>query len=258
MKYPFLLAILGVTLGFCFDNWQDLRISINNPLIYGEGSPICIMYYVFNSFSFGGAFTGYFSTTMAAIPFAANYCWELGGGMSIYKASRCGRHAYARSKFLVASVFGGLTMFLGGLVFMLLLGTYLPIVTPEKILESQGIPFFRALTIGNGVLYLAIILYISFLSGTLWGSVGLCTSAFFPSSYVAICAPFIFRFFLTQIGRLLKLPNGLRIEMLLSARGKIYSDSVTLIVITIVVLALVFLCYRLFTERIERRIWNAE
>ena len=141
---------------------------------------------------------------------------------------------------------------------MMVLGTYLPIVTPEEILESKGIPFFHALTIGGGVPYLAIILYISFLSGALWGSVGLCTSAFFPSSYVAICAPFIFRFFLTQIGRLLKLPNGLRIEMLLCARGKIYSDSVTLIVTTMVVLALVFLSYRLFTERIERRIWNVE
>lgn len=57
---------------------------------------------------------------------------------------------------------------------------------------------------------------------------------------------------------LAEIANGLRIEMLLCARGKIYSDSVTLIVTTMVVLALVFLSYRLFTERIERRIWNVE
>lgn len=258
MKYPFLLAILGVTLGFFFDNWQDLRLSINNPLIYREDSPICVMYYVFNSFSFGGVFTGYFSTIMAAIPFAANYCLELGGGISIYKVSRCGRRAYVRSKFLVASVFGGLTLFLGGLIFMLILDAYLPIVTPEKILESQWIPFFRTLTIGSGAPYLAIVLYISFLGGALWASVGLCASAYFPSHYVAICAPFIFRFVLTQIGRLLKLPNGLRLEMLLSARGKIYSDTVTLVATTVAVLVFIFLCYHLFAKRIERRIWDGE
>ncbi len=258
IKYPFFLAILGVTLGFCFDNWQDLRLSINNPTIDGENSPICVMYYVFNSLSFGGVFTGYFSTTMAAIPFAANYCWELGDGVCIYKVSRCGRHTYVRSKFLVAAALGGLTMFLGELVFMLLLGTYLPIVTQEKILESQWIPFFHMLTIGGGVPYLAIILYISFLSGALWGSIGLWISAYFPSSYVAVCAPFIFRFLLVQVGRLLNLPNGLRLDCLLVARGTIYSDFVTLVVTTATVLVLIFLCYRLFMKRMERRIWDVE
>jgi len=258
IKYPFLLAILGVILGFCFDNCQDLRLSINNELIYRENSPICVMYYVFNAFSFGGMFTGYFSTTMAAIPFAANYCLELGDGVSIYKVSRCGCRAYVRSKFLVASVLGGLTMFFGGLFFMLILATYLPIVTPAKTIESYWIPFYHALTIGNGTAYLVIILYISFLGGALWASVGLCVSAYFPNRYVAVCAPFIFRFVLTQIGRLLKLPSGLRLELLLSAKGKIHSDAVTLAATTVAVLVLIFLCYRLFAKRIERRIWNVD
>lgn len=257
-RLPFLFAVFGVLLGFCFDNWEDLRISINNPLIYSEGSVISIMYYFFNSFSFGGVFSAYFASMMAAIPFAADYCLETEGGMSGYKISRCGSNAYVRSKFLVASILGGLTLFLGGLIFILILGTYLPIVTPAKIFESYGIPFFSALSFGNGAAYFAIVLYLSFLGGALWGSVGLCASAYFPSSYVAVCAPFIFRFLLTQIGRLLKLPNGLRLEMLLSARGMIYSDTVTLIITTLAVLMLIFLFYRLFRKRMERRIWNAE
>lgn len=258
MKYPFLLAVFGVTLGFFFDNWQDLRFSINHSVIDADSSPICIMYYVFNSLSFGGVFTGYFSATMAAIPFSTNYCSELSDGVSIYKISRCGQRAYVRSKFLVATVLGGLTLFLGGLLFMLLLGISLPIVTPAKILESQWIPFFRALTIGNGAPYLAIVLYLSFLSGALWGSIGLWISAYFPSSYVAVCAPFIFRFLLVQVGRLLNLPDGLRLDRLLVARGTIYSDTVTIIVTTAAVLTIIFLCYRMFMRRIERRIWDEE
>ena len=258
LRLTFLFSVLGVFMGFCFDNWEGLRSSLYIPTQYHENSVKCVMYYFFNSFSFGGVFSEYFATIMAAIPFAANYCQEMAGGMSIYKIPRCGTRTYAQSKFLVASMLGGLTLFLGGLLFMVILGTYLPIVTPGKIFESQWIPFYHALTIGNGIPYMAIVLYIGFLGGALWASVGLCASAYFSSSYVAICAPFIFRFVLTQIGRLLKLPNGLRLELLLSARGTIYSDSVTLIVTTAAVAFLIFVCYRLFTKRIERSIWNVE
>lgn len=258
LRLPFLFSVLGVFMGFCFDNWEGLRSSLYIPTQYHENSVKCVMYYFFNSFSFGGVFSEYFATIMAAIPFAANYCQEIAGGMSVYKIPRCGTRTYARSKFLVASMLGGLTLFLGGLLFMVLLGTYLPIVTPGKIFESQWIPFYHALTIGNGIPYMAIVLYISFIGGALWASVGLCASVYFSSSYVAICAPFIFRFVLTQIGRLLKLPNGLRLELLLSARGTIYSDSVTLIVTTVAVLLLILMCYHLFTKRIERSIWNVE
>lgn len=223
--FPFLFAFLGVTLGFCFDNWEDLRtFIINNPLIHTEGSVGCVMYYFFNSFSLGGMFSEYFAAIMAAIPFATNFCQETEGGLTVYKISRCGSRAYIRSKFLVASLLGGLTLFLGGLIFILPLTAYLPIVTPAKLFESEWIPFYQALAYGNGVLYLVIVLYISFLNGALWGSVGLCASAFFPNSYVAICAPFIFRFILVQIGRLLKIPDGLRLDMLLCARGYLYSD----------------------------------
>lgn len=258
LKFSSLLAVFGVVLGFCFDNWQDLKNFFITPLISGENPDICVLYYFFNAFSFGGVFSEYFATIMAAIPFAVNYCQETDGNMSIYKISRCGKYAYARSKFLVASILGGMTLFLGGLIFILALATNLPLVTPEQIFETNWVPFSRTLIIGNGWPYFAIMLYISFLGGALWASVGLCASAYFPSRYVAICAPFIFRFFLTQIGRLLDLPNGLRLEMLLCARGKIYSDTVTLVATTVAVFVLIFLCYHLFANRIERRIWDVE
>ena len=258
LKLSFLLAVFGVVLGFCFDNWQDLKIFFITPLISGENPSICVLYYFFNAFSFGGVFSEYFSAIMAAIPFAANYCQETDGDMNIYKISQCGKYSYARSKFLVASTLGGMTLFLGGLIFILALAAYLPLVTPEQIFETSWVPFSGTLTIGNGWSYFAIMLYISFLGGALWASVGLCASAYFPSRYVAICAPFIFRFILTQIGRLLNLPNGLRLEILLCARGKIYSDAVTLVATTVVVFVLILLCYRLFAKRVERRMWDVE
>ncbi len=149
-------------------------------------------------------------------------------------------------------------MSLGGLIFILVLSTYLPLLTPEQFLEIRRLPFSRALTVGNGEPYFAIVLCISFLGGALWGSVGLCASAYFPSVYVAVCAPFIFRFVLVQTGRLLKLPGALRLDPLLEAREIIYSDAVTFIVTATEVLSLIFLCYRLFCIQLERRIWDVE
>lgn len=257
LRLPFLLAIFGVVLGFCFDNWQDLRNFFIAPLIGGEEPSICVMYYFFNAFSFGGVFTEYFAAMMAAVPFATNYCQETDGGVRIYKLSRCGKKAYVRSKFLVASILGGLTLSLGGLAFILALAAYLPLVTPEQIFETSFLPFSQALTVGNGALYFVIILGILFLDGALWGSVGLCASAYFPSRYAAVCAPFIFRFVLVQIGRLFHLPGGPRLDLLLAGRVVIYSDTVTFLATTAFVLALIFLCYRLFRGKLERRIWNA-
>lgn len=256
LKRSFLFAVLGVFLGFCFDNWEGLKTSFYASAQYDENSVICVMYYFFNSFSFGGVFSQYFATIMAAIPFSANYCEEEKGGMSIYKIARCGRREYICSKFLVASLLGGLALFLGGLIFSAILAVRLPIVTSSKLFESEWVPFYHALTIGNGVPYMAIVLYISFLGGALWASVGLCASAWFPSSYIAVCAPFIFRFVLTEIGRLLKLPNEFRLEMLLSARGEICTDAVTLVITTLAVLVVIFICYFLFAKRVGRRIWD--
>lgn len=258
LKLPFLLAVCGVVLGFCFDNWQDLRNFAFSPQTSGDTPTVCVMYYFFNSFSFGGVFSEYFAAIMAAIPFAANYCDEVNGGMLTYKIARCGKDTYARSKFVVASILGGATFALGSLTFILALAIHLPLVTPDQIFETSWLPFSWALTVGNRALYFAIVLCICFLGGSLWGSVGLCASAYFPSSYVAVCAPLIFRFVLVQIGRLLNLPGWLRLDLLIAARETVYSDAVTFLVTAAYVLALILLCYRLFCMRLERSVWNVE
>lgn len=53
LKFQFLLSILGVFCGFCFDNWQDLRNFFISPLLSGEKSSLSVLYYFFNAFSFG-------------------------------------------------------------------------------------------------------------------------------------------------------------------------------------------------------------
>ena len=257
LRPRFFLAILGVCLCFCFDNLEGLRGCYRNPYIRAENSVTCVMYFFFNSFSFGGLFTQFFAPMLAAIPLACAYCTEHQGGLTVYKLTRCGQKTYVRSKFLGAALLGGLTLFCGGGLFILTLHSFLPVVTPQKLLESDWIPYFAALSAGDGSTYLWIVLYLSFLGGTLWSSVGLCVSAFLPSPYVAICAPFVFRFLLNQAERLLHLSPALRLDLLLSARAGTGSDGMTLAVTTAVVLGLIWIFSRLFSLRIERRLRDA-
>lgn len=255
---PFIFSVIGIVFCFCCDNWTSLENSFGNPLIYSENSIVCVQYFFFNAFSFGGVFIGYFSCMLSAIPFSASYSVEQHGGITAYKVARCGKHQYALSKMLVSALSGGAAFSLGSAIFITALSTYLPLVTSQKLEESVWIPYYNALVAGNGVLYFVIMLYITFLSGALWSCLGLCISAYFPSPYVAICAPLIIRFLLVQVGRMLKLSDNLRLDRIMTARGTIYSDVVTLIVLTVVVVLLIGLCYNLFLKRMIRRLENAE
>ena len=220
--------------------------------------PVCVMYYFFNSFSFGGVFSEYFSTIMVAVPFATSYCDDVIGGLRTYKITRCGKDTYTLSKFIVTCVLGGVVFALGGLIFILVLAIRLPLVTSDQIMETTWLPFSQALTIGNGEPYFAVVLCVCFLSGALWGSISLCVSAFSTNRYVTICAPFVFRFLLVQVGLILNLPGWLRLDLLLVARETVYSDALTFLVTLAYILALISLCYRLFRLRLERSVWNVE
>ena len=254
----FLLAILGVVTCLCFDSLETLKMTINNPLIFQDNSVICVQYFYFNAVSFGGVFSNYFMAVFAALPFAASYSIEQQNGVVVYKIARSSKKTYCASKIISASLGGGATVLIGSLIFVLALSTYLPLTTPSKIYEMIGLPYYNALTIGNGIPYFVIVLYMAFLTGALWGSAGMCISAFLPNPYVAVCSPMIFQFLVVELSRLLRLPNGLRVDMILCARGTLYSDSATLLFITVIVSLVVFVFYKLFSERCERRLEYAE
>lgn len=254
MRYTFLLSILAVTVSLSFDSLGTLVLTVNNPLIYQEGSTICVQYFYFNGVSFGGVFSTYFTAALAALPYAASYSVEQKSKMLIYNIARCGRRNYYISKMLTTAFFGGLSVFLGRLLFIVVLSTYLPLTTPARVLAMTGLPYHDALASGNGIGYFMIVLYLAFLSGALCSSVGMCVSAFIPNPYVAVCSPVIFIFLLVELGRLLKLPQNIRIELLLNASATIRSDAITLIFTSIAVIGAIVACYRLFSKRCERRL----
>lgn len=249
----FLFAVAGIVICLCFDSWETLKATINNPLIYGEYATICVLYFYFNAISFGGVFSHYMLAILAALPFAANYSMEQQNGAVVYRILRSGRRNYCVTKILVSAISGGLAVCAGCLTFILALSIYLPLTTPQKVLELSGFPYGGALA-GSGIGYFVIALYLAFLRGALYATVGMCVSAFLPNPYIAVCAPMIFEFFLVECGRLFRLPAGLRLDLVLSARGTLFSDSATLIIVTVVVLSIITLCFQLFSARCERRL----
>lgn len=250
----FLFAVAGIAICLCFDSLETLKATINNPLIYGEYANICVLYFYFNAISFGGVFSHYMFAILAALPFAANYSIEQQNGAVVYRILRSSKRNYCSTKILVSAISGGLTACIGCLLFILALSTYLPLTTSQQVLELSTIPYARTLAIGSGVPYFVISLYLAFLRGALYSSVGMCVSAFLPNPYVAVCSPMMFEFFLVECGRLLRLPAALRLDLILSARGTLFSDSATLVIVTIVVLSIIILCFKLFLARCERRL----
>lgn len=253
-RASFWVAVLGIALCFCMDNWSDLMALFTATNIYGKSSVFYVHYYVFNAYSFGGVFVGYFACMLAAVPYATSYSCDEYGGITIYIVQRTALKNYAKSKILATAFSGGMAFLLGTVLFIFPLLFFLPVVTPQKLLESQDFPYYFALQSGSGICYIIIILGMTFLSGALSSCVGLCVSAWYPNACVAICAPLLFQLVLVEIGRLFCFPSGVRLDRILKARGVFISDGLTLFITPLVVLGLCYACYRLFLHRIANRI----
>lgn len=253
---PFLVGIVGTAVCFYLDELEFIKMTINNPLVFTEGSVSCVLHYITGSYTFGGVFCSYLMPIFAAFSYSVSYCTEENNHMVSYKIARSGKKQYSFAKVLTTAVSGGLTTLLGMLFFAIALSTYLPLTTLQYIEESQILPFGSLLSRNGGLTFLMVVMYLITLSGALWAEAGLWVSAYLPNPYVALCFPMIFKFLMVQTGRLLRLPDAIRLDRLLSLNGRLMSDETTLVVVTGVVFALIVLMGGDFRRKIERRIEN--
>ncbi len=125
-----------------------------------------------------------------AIPFAANFADEWSSKTIINCVTRKGSFDYAVSNVAVCFISTLVTIFVPLIVFAALdCGTKVvyndinpPDPTAYGVFQAMGLPFLT-------ILFL-ILTYA--LSGAMWAVMGMTLSAFFPSKYIAIGAPFIF------------------------------------------------------------------
>lgn len=252
-----LLAAVGSALCIYLDSPVDIQTAIQSQMVRSETSVSCIVHYITMNYCLGGVFCSHLMPAFAALPYAACYAMEEEGNFVIYKIARSGKRPYSAAKLLAATACGFLSQVLGILIFTLVLSAYVPLTTPQDILESQFYTFSSLMSKAGGVPFLAVIAYMAALSGALWAGAGLWVSAYLPNRYIALCAPILLKFLLSQAGKLLGLPFALRLDELLCLRGQIVSDNITLAVTTAAVLILILLMGWDFRRRIERRMDSA-
>lgn len=252
LRLPFLLSVLAVIAGFVFDNYVALvtALFVNRDIVHTAPS---VFYFYFNAVAFGGVFTRYLFAMIAALPFAAQYSIERQSGITPYLITRTGRWEYCFSKMLISALSGGLALFIGSLIFIVILSTRLQLVGHSDLVEHQWIPYYELLTSGNGIPYFAAALFLMFLTGVLWSALACGISAFVTDPYVVIASPFLVCFLQMQISRLLRLPSNARLEMLMCGRGHWGSSGTSLLLLGALIVLIIMGCTLLFTRKVVRR-----
>lgn len=251
-QLPFLTSVLAVMTCLIFDNYSTLwNTFFTSPDIAEDTTSV--FYFYFNAVAFGGAFTRYLFAMIAALPYSTGYITERQSGVTPYLISRTGHWNYCFSKMIISAISGGLALFAGNLIFILLLSTQLKLTLPSDLAEHQWIPYYDLLVSKGGIPYFAAMLFLMFLTGMLWGALACAISSFVKETYVVITSPFLLCFLQIQISRFLFLPNNTRLEMLLYGRGQWGNPSQSLVLLGISILLIITCCTFLFTHKVVRR-----
>lgn len=254
----FCLSLIGVVFCLCLDSWNTLLYTILHPEVRQLDSTLCVLYFYFNAVSFGGVYSRYFTAILVSIPFSGVYSIEENNNFAIYKVVRLGKKKYTLYNIGFAAASAGAAMLLGRVLFICFLSYFMPLATSTIIESMNGLPFYDILQTGNIIGYFGIMSYLALLRGMILGSVGMCVSAFLPNAYIAICSPMLFEFLIVELNRLLMLPSSIRFDMIFCGRGIFVSNNLTLIVSTAATILVITFCYKIFGNRVERRIENGE
>jgi hypothetical protein len=246
----FWLATALFIAALTFDSGLNLIKQLLKPAYIGND--ICVFYYYFFPVSYGGVYCKYFAAMLAALPYATAYSEER--DMLPFVIARTGVVQNSISKMVCSAVSGGAALALGSAFFIIGLSSKMPLVTESRLFESQWIPFYSLLNSGDGMWYFVVCIYLSFLTGFLWGGTAMYVSAYIRNELAVIAAPFVLSFLLVQINRLLRLGDNLRLDQLLSGRAWLGSCAATLLAATASVLVIWAVCALLFARKVKKEL----
>lgn len=134
---------------------------------------------------------------MSALPFAANFSDEWNSMVTANCVTRKNVKKYAAANVAVCYIVSLMTVFAGMMIFAGIYSTFYPMYFDSANVPSGPYGIFTE----NGlpVLDLAARTFVFAASCAMWSVMGLMLSAFFPSKYIAICAPFIFSYAVERI-----------------------------------------------------------
>lgn len=257
----------------------EFRRSILNPLFWGTIVLSCALFFMsgYEEFVYYAPMAenldvyhffdilrnvGTFESMLivcCAIPYAVSFCVDYNATYLRFIKVRTGENRYIISRVLACGVSGSLSIALGILLFLSLVGLNYPLVDVDGGLYQSAIMRLsyapEALDIllfnENYVLYFAISIYLIFLVGFMWSVIGLSISAIIPNPFVALFSPFLL--FFLQDTFLQKLPSHFKTINIMQGRFNVGGVVTSVIYATVFIGLLVFLTTLVFGYFCKRR-----
>ncbi len=185
----------------------------------------------------------------AAVPFASNFADEWNSKAIINFITRKDTIKYACSNLVMCYLSATASVFVGMMIYIFVQSMRMPLFNPENIFGSY------AQTIESGLPLLALMLmaFVFASSCGMWAVMGLTISAFFPSRYVALCAPFVFCYIIERFTR--NLPDHFSLASLSKSQltstplfGFLWSNFVFIVISAV--------CGVIFTIKVKWRVEN--
>lgn len=136
-------------------------------------------------------------TIFAALPFTSNFADEWKSNITNYCLTRRGIKKYTASNILLCAVISIVTVFVGMILFVLVLSPFIPFHRPSQ--NTHIFPYGELLDNGPQWLYITARIFIFSCSCSVWCVMGLMLSAFLPNKYVAICSPLVASYVVERI-----------------------------------------------------------
>lgn len=186
----------------------------------------------------------------AALPFASNFADEWNSKAVVNCITRKDTDNYAVSNVIMCFFSAFAVVFAGLMIYIFVLSARMPLYDPDTtvpppygILCENGAPMFAV----------TLIAFVYALSCAMWAVMGLAATAFFPSKYIALCAPFVFCYIIERFSNIFPL------EFQFGPLSKSWSGWAPLpafLKSCLILLATSVVCGIIFTVKVKRRVEN--
>lgn len=186
----------------------------------------------------------------SALPFASNFADEWNSKALVNVVSRKKAGSYAVSNIVMCYISAFAAVFSGLMVYALIPSPNMPLYAADYLAWSIYEPI---ITNGAPMLGIMLMVFVYASSCGMWAVMGLTASAFFPSRYIAICAPFVFCYVIDKFTD--DLPDMFKLGAL-SFSGSDMRPLPFFLWANFVFLAVSAVCGVIFTIKVKRRIEN--
>ncbi|MBD5384363.1 MAG: hypothetical protein HDR72_05130 [Ruminococcaceae bacterium] len=186
---------------------------------------------------------------LAALPFASNFANEWNSKTITNCVTRKNVVKYALDNAIICFLSAFASVFTGIMLCVLIRMPFKPLFSgsnalpPYGVLSENGLPMLAA--------FLIVLVYA--LSCAMWSVMSLAATAFFPSKYIAVCAPFVLSYLVERFTKFV--PGEFQLAPL-SQSWSGWKPLPAFLKSVIVFLVISLVCTAIFAVKVKRRVEN--